>query len=570
MSKTLRIVFLVLLITAGALSLAVFSYADTIPDTASYTKCDIYVDGSRISQPATVYNGNVYIDIDTLQRYGTTDGWMFDEELEDIWIRVSDLDVFFGDEETTEFIKRNAGIIAVKLKYFSTGYDGTNRYYVSLGPVADLARLEWTYKDGAVYISPYSSFTGEFAVATGLEDTYRTEDGDERAGRLRENQLLRITGLTQERYRLSDTAGNTYFVPADQVRTVTGSSSVHSFSRQYRKKDVYGGPINAMWSDINYCPEKIDGLDVLADISFYPWASTDGSSYTACVNICDWGVIQTAHATGYRWWLCAQNFNTGIGSTFDYIDNMVKDRALAKELAAQYLFYSCIYDADGINIDYEEMDSSCRNYFISFMQTLGKHADKLGLTTSVCTYCGTVWNNATIYPYDIFGQCCDFICEMVYNEDVSSSLSPMSRPYYIAGTDYIGSLAPKERILMGVADYTRYTYWSGDTMVGSLWLTLNGVWSDQEGMTMTWGDWTGQYYCEQPYVRYGTEYLAKFYVEEARSSALKAQYIVDGGYGGTIGWMYNYMSLSFPEVRGIYDAYHRIYHCGASYEEFVP
>ena len=569
MSKILRLVIITLLAAVFVLSMTVFCCADTVPYTGDYTKCDIYVNGSRLSQPATLVSGNVYVDIDIIRQYGDTPGWVFDTDNEKIWMNVADQDVFFGDEDTTQFIKRNAGAVGIEFKYFNTPYDSTYRYYVSLGVIADLARLEWTYKEGAVYIVPYNSFSGNVALATGLEEVFTSVSGEEKAHAFRENQLLYISDTSGERYRLTDTAGNNFYVPSSQLLIISSSSDAYSFSRRYKEKDVFSDAINAMWSDISYCPDKINGLDVLADISFYPWASSDGSAYEGCVNICNYGIIQAARQRGYKWWLCAQNFNTGIGTTYDFIDSNLKDRAMSNKLAAQYLFYTCIYGADGINIDYEEMDSSSRNYFISFMQTLCRHADKLGITTSVCTYCGTVWNNATIYPYDIFGQCCDFICEMVYNEDISSSLSPMSRTYYTAGTDYIASLAPGDRILMGVADYTRYTYWSGDWMAGSLWLTLNGVWGDPEGMNMWWDEYTGQYYAEQPYVRNGVEYLAKFYVEEARSSALKAQYIIDSGYGGTIGWMYNYMSTGFPEVRGMYDAYYSIYHNGGSYQDFV-
>ena len=569
MVKTQRLVIISILSAAIILLAAAFCYAETVPWTSEYTAIDIYVDGSKTGQVAYLQGGNIYISTDTLAQYGVTDGWGFDYEYEDIWIDLTTQDILFGDDVTTEFIKRNAGTIGIKMKGFSPSWDAEYGYYISLGAIADLARLQWTYRSNAVYISPYSSYTGEFVLATGLEDVYAAETGDERKGSFKENQMLRITSAGEERYRLSDTSGDSFFVPASQVTVMNDSSKVHSYSRRYKEKDVYDGPINAMWSDLSYCPDKINGVDVLADISFYPWASSDGSNYVGCVNACSYGLIQSAKAKGYKWWLCAQNFNTGIGTTYDYIDSNLKDRATANKLAAQYLFFTCIYNADGINIDYEEMDSSCRNYFISFMQTLCKHADKLGITTSVCTYCGTVWNNATIYPFDIFGQCCDFICEMVYNEDISTSLSAMSRTYYMAGTDYIGSLAPKNKILMGVADYTRYTYWSGDYLEGSIWLTLNGVWGDPEGMNTWWDEYTGQYYAEQPYVRNGVEYLAKFYLEEERSSALKAQYIVDNGYGGTIGWMFNYMSIGFPEVQGIYYAYDSIYHNGGSYDDFV-
>ena len=295
MSKILRIVIITLLVAVFALSITVFCYADDVPYYSDYTPCDIYVNGNALSQQATLVSGNIYIDIDTLRNYGVTDGWMFDEDLEDIWIKVKDQDVFFGDEETTEFIKRNAGTIAVKLKYFNTWYDYDYKYYVSLGAIADLARLEWTYKDGAVYIVPYKDFASPFLLATGVEDVYTTASGAEQAPSLRENQLLRIVDRNGERIRVSDTAGDTYFIPKDQAYIMSDPGLVHSFSRKYKEKDVYDGPINAMWSDLSYCPDKIDGLDVMADVSFYPWASSDGSSYEGCVNICNYGIISTGH-----------------------------------------------------------------------------------------------------------------------------------------------------------------------------------------------------------------------------------------------------------------------------------
>ena len=107
MSKILSVVIRTLLIAVFVLSITAFCYADDVPYYSDYTPCDIYVNGNRLSQQATLVSGNIYIDTDTLRSYGVTDGWQFDEDLEDIWINVKNQDVFFGDEETTEFIKRN-------------------------------------------------------------------------------------------------------------------------------------------------------------------------------------------------------------------------------------------------------------------------------------------------------------------------------------------------------------------------------------------------------------------------------------------------------------------------------
>lgn len=357
------------------------------------------------------------------------------------------------------------------------------------------------------------------------------------------------------------------------IDIISHNSPDDPFEYKYeaKKKQKFDEPINATWSDFSYCPQKIDGIDVFADICFYPQMSYSGKGYIGVVNGCDYGLISATKAMGYTLWLTAQNFNVNSSDTFDYIDSSLQDKASASEFAAKYLLYTTVYNADGINIDYEDMYSSTRNYFIYFVQTVCRYADKLGITTSVCTYYGNSWNNQTIYPFDIFGQCCDYICEMVYNEELYSSLSYMSKPYWTRGTDYIASLAPKEKILMGVAYYVRFTWWSGDSMNGELALSLNGVWDDPcPGLEYSWDEETGQYLVKHPYERGGIPYTAKYYVEEVRSSALKAQYIKNMGYGGTIGWSYMYADVYFKENMEMFKAYDQIYHHGGSYSDYVP
>ena len=93
MSKILRLVIITLLAAVFVLSMTVFCCADTVPYTGDYTKCDIYVNGSRLSQPATLVSGNVYVDIDIIRQYGDTPGWVFDTDNEKIWMNVADQEI---------------------------------------------------------------------------------------------------------------------------------------------------------------------------------------------------------------------------------------------------------------------------------------------------------------------------------------------------------------------------------------------------------------------------------------------------------------------------------------------
>lgn len=512
MKKVFRLTILISAVILILLAAANTAWADSVPNSTMHRNISMTVGGSSKSISAYTQYGDIMIDVSGLKSIGDMTAFSFSESDELCRIDVSKTNIFLADEDTTYFVKNNAGSIEIPLVWYS------DRYYISFGTVAGLAGLSWEYKDDI------KNNTGTLNV------TKIPADGC----------YLNITGRE------------------DPVYLEDGAKA-----------------INACWSTgLTVSPEKIDGLDIIIMFSLDHDKRADHSA----VNNAKYGCIQAAHDKGYKWWLCASNLYN------KELDDCLEDRRTSRQWAAQYIIYACIYNADGINVDFESFRySGTRNYFIDFMQTLSRHCDKLGITTSVCTNAGTSWNNMTVYPYDIFGQCCDYICEMTYSEDFSQELtsvpetgvwSVMSKNWYQSCTDYIGSLAPKEKILMGVAYYVRYEYYlpGASSRSGYVHTSNISIWEDLEGMEVTWDESVGAYYAEQPYYRWAdyTQYLAKCYLEEARSSALKAQYIVDKGYGGTTGWQLGYVDLSFPQDRGIFKAYHSIYRNGGTYADFLP
>ena len=102
------IISTILLLLLVALGSAV-CFADTPPAEDTYSDCAVYVNNIKTSDKAYTIKGNIYISIQTLQKYGQTDFMTFDTANNKIYFQASKIQMFLGDAETTNFIKNNAG-----------------------------------------------------------------------------------------------------------------------------------------------------------------------------------------------------------------------------------------------------------------------------------------------------------------------------------------------------------------------------------------------------------------------------------------------------------------------------
>lgn len=564
MKKTLLTVILLFIIVFSFCS---FSYAEAVPNYDDYVKCDIILNGKKIAQPATSVNGNIYIDIDTLKQIGKTDTWEFDTSSLYIWIDASELNLFIADEETTNFIKTNAGTIQIPLKKFNTPYDKTTRYYVSLGSVAKLARLSWYYKEGKAYITQYSAIQDTIAFTSGNENAIKSFTNSDNSKGLYRNEIVTITKETTSFYQVKTGDGNVFYISKNELKPLESTDEIPDFASTGKRKDVFNRPIHCMWSRLKHAPEPTEGLDVLVNISLNSYPKDDGS----CKQTMDFGFIQSAQDNGIKVWACAQNgFST---SAKDYISKNLASESARNKTIAQYLLYCAIYNVDGISLDYESMsytNGHTKDDFLKFVEDLCYYADKMGLTTSVATYYGNSYNNSKMYDFEFLANHCDYLLQMTYGENYVYSLSNMSKNYWQTGMNYIATKAPSEKVILGVAFHMRYTVWddSGNLLKSSK-PKMKDILSDIEknNIPVTWDEYTGQYYAEEPYESSDglIKGLGRYYLEEERSSALKAQYIVDNNFGGTIGWEYAY-----NDNDKVYEAYHSIYNGEKTYSDWLP
>ena len=129
---SIAFLFAVLVILASAVC-----FADTPPAYNDEVRIDVYVNGSKTSDVAYTIKGNIYLNLNTIRQYGDTTGITFSTSENKAYFNSSEMDMFFGDAETTNFIKNNAGRVYLPIKYFKSAY------HISLGSISQLCKIHY-------------------------------------------------------------------------------------------------------------------------------------------------------------------------------------------------------------------------------------------------------------------------------------------------------------------------------------------------------------------------------------------------------------------------------------------
>ena len=374
--------------------------------------------------------------------------------------------------------------------------------HLSLGSVSNLCKLDYRYENGQVFISPY----------TGQEEN----------------------------------------APESHKYNVYGEA---------REKDTFDTPINLIWQMANnitpLAPGKTDNIDVMSPI----WLRTEIDAGGGLFSVADYGYVELCHANDIKVWICVNNgFDVKGGAK--YANDLLSDWYYRNRLAAQMIMHAVMYNADGINVDFESMDHDLtKTVFNDLIATLYHHCSKLGLTLSVDTMLASeYWS--TIYNFELLGQNADYICPMTYNEHWTLSVGPgstMSRNYYTSNTDRLLRSVPADKVLMGVPLFTQvWEVWpSGEPRF--LWTVsakraLELV-AERDAVPV-WYEYDGQFIASYPGRDYPSDTI-KIWIEDERSMANKLAYVLDRGIAGTACWAMN------QQYDGMLDVFGKVYKQGA-------
>ena len=535
---SIAFIFIALVIAAS-----VVCFADTPPAYNDEVQIDVYVNGSKTSDIAYTIKGNIYLNLNTIRQYGDTTGFTFDTSENKAYFNSSDMDMFFGDAETTNFIKNNAGRVYLPIKFFKSAY------HISLGSISQLCKIQYEYKDGAVYRYPYKDLSRIAVSGAGASAVSMKGHAIGSGLTMSYGGNYTIVSETTSLYKVRDLQGAEYYVSKADFQVQSGST-VKRYIQNNRAKDKFTTGINLAWLmagiRTELAPVANDGIDVLSPI----WMRLEVNGGGTVRNNCEYGFVELCHSYGTKVWICINNNFDSSGSSA-YTSTVLKNTTLRNKAVAQYLLYACLYDADGINVDFEAMEKSViKEYYTAFIQELAKHCNKLGLTISVDTpVANSYWRN--YYDFAAMGSVVDYICPMAYEEHYSKAVgagSTMSPEWFTSTTDDLVSIVGPGKVLLGVPFFTQEWFFDSagnltDVSAVSIKTSLADI--AASGATPVWSEEEGQYI-----VTYtdSSGRTVKIWVEDTRSMAFKLNYVKSSGIAGTACWAYGQSPADMLEV----------------------
>ena len=276
---------------------------------------------------------------------------------------------------------------------------------------------------------------------------------------------------------------------------------------------------------------KYVGLDILAPTWFHLITNGGGS----IENNGDKGYTDAAHAKGYQVWATITNNMSTKGSTA-FTTKTFQNSALLNKSVAQYLFYSCLYGVDGINIDYEDVADQDASGLVAFTALLRTYTERQGLILSIDTLIPRPWTIE--YDRAALAKNVDYLAVMTYDEHYSSSPdagSVSSLPWAEEAVQATLKEVPASKLLLGVPLYTRI--WTVDNtgkVIKNPAAKMPSVRSllAEKNLTPVWLEKEKQYYAEYQ----EDVYLNKIWIEDSRSISNRLNLITKYDLAGAACW----------------------------------
>lgn len=195
--------------------------------------------------------------------------------------------------------------------------------------------------------------------------------------------------------------------------------------------------------------QRISGLNVLSPTWFN---LMDGSGM--CANRASVSYVEEAHRKGYQIWALASNgFNKSITA------QMFASAKAMNLFTARLLIYAKLYNLDGINIDFENVNASDADSFVRFMALLGARLKEQGIKSSIDVH--VPGNSATSRSHSraALSRHVDYVMLMAYDEHwrtCQTAGSVASLPWVErAVQNTIAEGVDRAKLVLGVPLYTR-------------------------------------------------------------------------------------------------------------------
>ena len=332
-----------------------------------------------------------------------------------------------------------------------------------------------------------------------------------------------------------------------KIRTKDGyigyvkSNLLHNeiYVRNNVQEKIQEDKINLVWdyySEYVSAPDRsgttLNGVNVVSPSFFSLGSKCNGKINT---NIGEKGeeYIRWAKQNGYEVW--AMFSNNSYKETTSQILNSYK---LRTNVINDIVNLAVKYELDGINLDFENMETSDKEMFSRFVIELKPKLKEAGVILSVDVTApdgGSNWSNC--YDRNVIGDIADYIVFMAYDQYGISATTPGTTAGYNWVENSLKKFIDREeinsnKIILGIPFYTRLWEENGNKATSQV-VNMNSV--DRvlpDNISKKWNDELKQYYVE--YVQGGKTY--KMWIEDEESIKNKVSLVKQYNLAGVSSW----------------------------------
>lgn len=534
---------LLLVVVAGA---SLWSANSTFGADSPQEK-PIYFEGKKLSEKGYVINNTPYAPVEVVKKYGDLSGLTIDTLEEKISIDLSKQSIIMADDVTTSFVKTYGGTVSIPL----TKIDGT--LYVPMNTSEQFLKLSAILSNEGLKLFDYAG-TDQIARVN-ENDVYMVPSfaaaGKQEPVALSKGEMVFLSDETDNYYKIETQDGYAGYVMRSSIAILDIDLSTVDFYAPKQDKYIQGDEkINLVWHYVyNTTPTppaiKAKGIDVLSPTWFDLIVNGGGE----VENKGDLGYTRAAHDRGYMVWATITN-SMGIKGSTAFTTSVFNNTALLNKTVAQYLFYACLYEADGINIDFEQVVDSDAAGLTAFTALLRTYTERQGLVLSIDTLIPKPWTIE--YDRDALAKHVDYIAVMTYDEHYSGSPvagSIASLPWVEEAVRETLKEVPKDKILMGVPMYTRVWVVDGSgKIIRNPSATMPYIENliDEKKLLPTWLSEEKQYFISYP----NGSYTEKIWIEDSRSIANRLNLVQTYDLAGSACWQYSQASDEIWSVFG--------------------
>lgn len=269
-----------------------------------------------------------------------------------------------------------------------------------------------------------------------------------------QNQKLIYISASEGWVRVRTQDGKIGYIKENEI------SKIETIREEKKEDKQVDGKINLVWdyySEYAKAPnrtgEKIEGVNVVSP-SFFAIEKGTGN---ITENIGDEGkaYIDWAHENGYKVWAMFSN-----NSLRDTTSTLISDFDKRQTLIDNIVSLVEIYDIDGLNLDFENMNLSDKSNYSRLVIELAPRLKALGKTFSVDVTAPDGSENWSLcFDRNVIGHVADYIVFMAYDQYGNGTKAGTTAGYNWVETNINKFLdqevVKSEKIILGIPLYTR-------------------------------------------------------------------------------------------------------------------